>query len=314
MKISLTRTAVSLYILSALNEANAAFSANVPSTRTTPSCSRTVLKGYLDDLTADLYAESNDPDIEATSKEATDMSKDQIDRYGPGAFDQYVEFDEFDGGDGQMGVAGDGNSKLEKFGGFSDRSVVKSKSMSAKNAWGTSTGYADSLIDKGIDTQKAQRMENWQNQRAVREKQLAQKAQLDALEKMESNADEDWRVLAKFGVERNQQFDLNETFGAVVVGASSETISLRSQIGRVAIHEFKLRNDYMGFADFRAAFTADSNQYDWQVLPEEGSLQSTKDVDFVVRFKPNNPGVSEATLVIDTEDMKKTYKFIGTTA
>ena len=69
----------------------------------------------------------------------------------------------------------------------------------------------------------------------------------------------------------------------------------------------------MGFADFRAAFTADSNLADWTVSPEEGSLSKTPE-NFIVRFKPNNPGVSQATLVIDTEDMKKTWRFIGNTA
>ena len=34
------------------------------------------------------------------------MEKDQVDRFGPGNLDQFVDFEEFDGGDGQMGVAG----------------------------------------------------------------------------------------------------------------------------------------------------------------------------------------------------------------
>jgi hypothetical protein len=36
------------------------------------------------------------------------MDKAKVDRLGPGDWSTYVEFDEFDGGDGQMGVAGDG--------------------------------------------------------------------------------------------------------------------------------------------------------------------------------------------------------------
>lgn len=67
------------------------------------------LFGYLDDLNKDLYAEADNPDIEADLKTNTDMSKEQMDRAGPGDWSSYVEFDEFDGGDGQMGVAGDGN-------------------------------------------------------------------------------------------------------------------------------------------------------------------------------------------------------------
>ena len=50
---------------------------------------------------------------------------------------------------------GDGNKGLEKeWQGAAEMS--KSKSMSAKNAWGKSTGYADELIEKGVDTARAQ--------------------------------------------------------------------------------------------------------------------------------------------------------------
>lgn len=70
-------------------------------------------------------------------------------------------YSEFDGGDGQMGVAGDGDASLEKF----DMSeMAKSKAMSAKNAWGKTTGYADQLIDQGVEAQRAQQLENWKNQ------------------------------------------------------------------------------------------------------------------------------------------------------
>ena len=73
----------------------------------------TILNGYLDDLSAELYAPDDNPDPEATSHEATKMKEEDKDRYGVGSWDDYVEFDEFDGGDGQMGVAGDGNKSLK---------------------------------------------------------------------------------------------------------------------------------------------------------------------------------------------------------
>lgn len=306
MKLSLTTLA-----LLSITSKSSAFSPNLPSARV-PLCSQTVLKGYLDDLSKELYQESNDPDIENTTKEATNMSKDQVDRYGPGSLADFVDFgDEFDGGDGQMGVAGDGNKKLEK---FDDAALFKSKSMSAKNAWGSSSGYADELIKKGVDSQKAQRLENWQNQQEIRKKQLAQKAMIDQYETAQQNADADWRTLSKFGVERNQDFDMNEAFGTVEVGGELvDTVELKAGMGSGAIHEFKVRNEYMGFADFRCAFTDDTNPGDWTVSPTEGSL-SKADTDFVVKFRANNPGQSQATLVLETEDFKKTWYFIGSTA
>lgn len=243
------------------------------------------------------------------------MSKDQIDRYGPGSLQDFVDFDEFDGGDGQMGVAGDGNKGLEKIGGNSSPSLFKSKTMSAKNAWGTSTGYADKLInEKGMDTQRAQQLENWQNQQEVRARQLQQKAMVEQYEQQKESAEADWRTLAKFGVERNQDFDLNEAFGEVSVGGDFEdTIEMVSSVGRISVYEFKIKNQFMGFADFRCAFTSDANLADWTVSPTEGAL-SKDPTNFIVKFKPNNPGLSQAFLVLETEDFKKTWLFVGSTA
>ena len=130
------------------------------STTRTPgiSSSPMTLFGYLDDLSAELKQPDSNPVPEEESREANKMAKEDIDRAGPGSWDTYVEFDEFDGGDGQMGVAGDGNKGLDK---FDMTQMAKSKTMSAKNAWGTSTGYADSLVSKGMDTARAQQLENW---------------------------------------------------------------------------------------------------------------------------------------------------------
>lgn len=280
------------------------------------------MQGYLDDLSrprpevAQTEPEPwEDEEVEEDdSREATAMDKSQVDRFGPGTYSDFVEFNEFDGGDGQMGVAGDGNNKLEAFGGTNTPSLFKSKTMSAKNAWGTSSGYADKLVNEGMDIQKAQQLENWQNQQEVRRKQMQTKQMMESFETQKKDADEDWRTLAKFGVERNQDFDMNETFGNVAAGGDLvDTIELSAGINRVALYEFKMKNEYMGFADFRAAFTSDTNQADWTISPEEGSL-SKENTDFVVKFKPNNPGVSHATLVVETEDFKKTWIFIGSTA
>lgn len=107
---------------------------------------------------------------------------------------------QFDGGDGQMGVAGDGNKKLEKF----DMSeMAKSKTMSAKNAWGKATGYADTLIEKGVDTARAQQLENWHNQQELLQQRKAQRWMTDDFDKV-TTEDENWRNLKSFGVERNQ--------------------------------------------------------------------------------------------------------------
>jgi len=151
------------------------------------------------------------------------------------AFANYVDFgDEFDGGDGQMGVAGDGNKGLEKIGRDTQATVVstKSRDRSAKNAWGTSTGYAEELVAKGVDTARAQQFENYQNQMNLNNvRKEANKLSEDNVS--EDTPDEDWRTMAKFGVERLQDFSLEETFGPV--GESCERaqrVKLRAVPGR----------------------------------------------------------------------------------
>lgn len=175
----------------------------VPSLRKTPS--KVILKGYLDDLSKELYAEEDNPDIEGSLKVNTDATQAEKDRFGVGDWDKYVEFDEFDGGDGQMGVAGDGKKGLEKFGSDVQPTLAKSRSMSAKNAWGTSSGYADQLLDKNpaMDVSRAQQLENWQNQREVRARQVQMK-EMTELAEVGKSEEESWRELAKFGVERNE--------------------------------------------------------------------------------------------------------------
>lgn len=171
-----------------------------------------VVNGYLDDLTADLYKEAGVPNPEEDKRENNDMNKAEIDRFGPGNLQSFVEFDEYDGGDGQMGVAGDGDSGLDKSDFASGelansaikKTMDKSKMRSAKNAWGSSTGYAEKLVEeKGMDVARAQQLENWQNQQEILAKSRAQKKMAESFDTQEENAMADWRTLSSFGVERN---------------------------------------------------------------------------------------------------------------
>jgi len=161
----------------------------------------TVIQGYLDDLNQELHSPDPNPDPEAESREATRLDEKSVDRFGVGDWSGFVDFEEFDGGDGQMGVAGDGNKGLEKeWDGAAE--LAKSKSMSAKNAWGRSTGYAEHLIDQGVEQSRAQQLENWQNQREVVSMRNQQKWMVEEFDQVSN--DENWRDLSKFGVERNQ--------------------------------------------------------------------------------------------------------------
>lgn len=157
----------------------------------------TVLNGYLDELGAIGPPEEVEED---DSRDATKLSKEKLDRFGVGSWEGFVDFNEFDGGDGQMGVAGDGNTKLDK---FDMTEMAKSKSMSAKNAWGRSTGYAETLINQGVEQSRAQQLENWHNQQEVLQRRKQQRYLTDEFDSNDKE-DENWRNLAKFGVERTQ--------------------------------------------------------------------------------------------------------------
>lgn len=111
----------------------------------------------------------------------------------------------------------------------------------------------------------------------------------------------------------SQDFDLDAEFGPVTPGAQLDgVIELHSNLNQAAVHEMSLKNEYMGFADFRAAFTSETPA-EWTVEPASGSL-SKEPVNFLVKFRPQNPGTLEGFLVIETEDFKKTWKVIGSTA
>lgn len=282
------------------------------------------LQGYLDDLSKELYAPDPDAVPELETHEATDMDKSKVDRGGVGDWEGYVEFGDFDGGDGQMGVLGDGNAGLEKFGDDYQATVVNkqnadlqqvrqetSKTRSAKIAWGTNTGYGDRLRNEGVDTSRAQQMENWANQRDLHARNRQNEAM--AANDEVSNHDEDWRMLAKFGADRVSDVDYDEAFGNVEVGGEVVgTVEMKSSMNRVETHTISLKNPYMGFADYRASLTYDSSP-DFSVSPNEGSL-SKEPVEFVIKFKPSSPIVhAQAFLVIETEDFKKSWRFLGST-
>jgi hypothetical protein len=56
----------------------------------------------------------------------------------------------------------------------------------------------------------------------------------------------------------------------------------------------------MGWAKFRAGFVGDDSN-EWSVSASDSFLKSHEETNFVVRYTPNNPGVSNAYFIIETE-------------
>ena len=60
----------------------------------------------------------------------------------------------------------------------------------------------------------------------------------DTFDMTTSSAEENWRQLAKFGVERTQDFDMDETFGPVTPGDTIEgVIELKTAMNKVVTHD-----------------------------------------------------------------------------
>ena len=211
-----------------------------PPQRTT---SFALYSGYLDNLSRELRqepSEDKEDEYDDQRRQSMNLDEEQVDRFGVGSWDSYVDFSEFDGGDGQMGVAGDGKEGLDKEWEDNKSAVMKSRSMSAKVAWGANTGYAEELRAKGVETSRAQQMENWMNQQELQKMRHDQRYMTEEFDSTTSK-DEDWRKLASFGVERNQDFDLDETFGAVTPGTTIyHHIQLNTRINRAEVFEFNL--------------------------------------------------------------------------
>lgn len=232
MKFTTTTT------LLAIAAAPAAINAFMPSgTTTTSKYSFGLRMGYLDDLNKYMGSpEDEEPEVD-DSREATKLAGDKVDRGGVGDWSQFVDFDEFDGGDGQMGVAGDGNKQLEK---FDMSSMAKSKEMSAKNAWGKTTGYAEDLKAQGMEAQRAQQLENWKNQQEVLTARKQQRYMTDSFDKP-TGEDDQWS-LASFGIERNTDFDMDQEWGVATKGDTIEgVIDMKARMGQADAFEFTVK-------------------------------------------------------------------------
>ena len=111
------------------------------------------------------------PDVDPSSEigsDSTKMDKEKIRHYAPGDFAHYVDpSDLFDGGDSEMGLAGDGNLGLRRIG--RDVSPHMARTMTAKiDQAAEASSYAEELLNNsGMDVTRAQQLENWATQNEI---------------------------------------------------------------------------------------------------------------------------------------------------
>jgi hypothetical protein len=71
----------------------------------------------------------------------------------------------------------------------------------------------------------------------------------------------------------------------------------------------QLKNPYMGYAKFRAALVGDASN-EWSMTASDDFLKQSEATHFVVRYNPRNPGVSNASLVIEAEVSQKSLLYV----
>jgi hypothetical protein len=221
------------------------------------------------------------------------------------------------------------------------------------NYFGRSTGLAEKIIENmtekdvesgKCDAVRAQQKENWFNQRAIHAQNRAmgqgvvygEENQLrpssGGFNAQEAISSDTYR---RGGTDTEiSQADLNNhltdlasrkaerldgeawdqlayTPGELV----TETFEVRAAARSTEVISIPVKNDCNTFAPFRCELVYPSSPT-FTVLPNHGTMnrRSGEPTEVVVRYTPDAPGVtSEATVVFETEDMRKVYRFIGST-
>jgi hypothetical protein len=210
------------------------------------------------------------------------------------------------------------------------KSATSSRIASAgKNYFGRSTGYADIKIaqitdadrESGkMDEVRAQQLENWHNQRAVAKSNRAMGQGVvfgeDSQEGEISQQDlakhlDNLRAAPATRLDGQEWDEITDAD----VEEIEATYEVKASVGGVSMTEVSVKNMYNTFAPYQCDFTPDSDTC-FTVSPNEGSMdrRSGKPIELTVRYAPSEYGAPvTATLVFETEDFKKVYKFIGST-
>jgi len=216
-----------------------------------------------------------------------------------------------------------------------------------KNYFGRSTGLAEKIIDNiseddvknnRVDCVRAQQKENWFNQRAIHKsnreagqgvvygdkKEAGHYIAREALERQRQGTP-DGEVsqrdlanhMAGLAAAPAERLD-GEEWGELILSPAdelTEVYEVRSNVGTTHVTEIAVRNDYNTFAPYRVVLMPGSS-VDYDISPRHGSMnrRSGEPVNLMVRYTPREYGATnEALIVFETEDMRKIYKFIGST-
>ena len=191
---------------------------------------------------------------------------------------------------------------------------------------------------------RAQQKENWYNQRAIHEQNRAQgqgvvfgdtsmegRPTSGGYIAREAIASKAWRTgareseisqhdlanhLSELASQEAPRLD-GEEWGVLTDQGSEviETFEVRASPRQTHVTEIDIRNDVNTFAPYRCGFISGSAS-SFSCDPTHGTMnrRSGEPIHCVVRYTPMETGtIQEATFVFETEDMKKVYKFVGST-
>ena len=254
-------------------------------------------------------------EMEKLGADFTKMPKDQLDRFGPGSFDQYADStsNDFDGGDSEAGLVGDGQSGLHQFG--SDVSPHLANTMTARYSSAydevetsqmNALSYAEELVhsNPSMDEIRAVQLQNWSTQQSI----------------ASANRYMNEKTQVHYDAREGDYIDYSETsldhLPFKEIAANEETadclITLVAPLNSVASHEIAVKNPYMGFAKFRTYFVGDAAT-EWTVTPSDGYLKQNEETQFIISYRPQNTGVCHGHFVIETEDFRNIWKVVGST-
>jgi len=254
-------------------------------------------------------------DMERLGADFTKMPKDKLDRFGPGNFEQYTDStsNDFDGGDSESGLVGDGQTGLRKFG--YDVSPHLANTMAARYSSAyedveisptSAMSYAEELMhtNPSMDEIRAVQLQNWATQQEIASanRYMNEKIQVH----YDYEADDDY---TDYSVTSFDRLPMEVEAGEETVDC---LITLAAPLNGVASHEIAVKNPYMGFAKFRTYFVGDAAA-EWTVTPSDGYLKQSEPTNFVITYRPQNPGVVYGHFVIETEDFKNVWKVVGST-
>lgn len=200
--------------------------------------------------------------------------------------------------------------------------------LNAKNAWGTSTGYAEELKKKGmveynefgedILYARRQQFENYRNQQELRLQKDSQMAELASLQgkkyqPLKHGAYQATLEKKTAGAAASQLDKHAVGAGGLVAGPVTATLECKARLDGRGGATVEIRNEFSTYSDFVAGFVAGSHPA-FSVDPTTGTLnrRAGDPQEFVVKFQPTAYADSfDATLVVETDDAKWTYDVVG---